>query len=155
MPIEYLDGPRFRRALVAGANWVRYRREHLNHINVFPVPDGDTGTNMALSLLATVEGVEAVASRSLADVAAAAAESSVLGAKGNSGVIMAHWFIGLSRAFGGVERAGIAAVGEALASAADTVCAAIRIASGRYRHHGHAGRGTVRRRPCDDRNGNR
>ena len=125
MPIEYLDGVRFRRALVAGANWVRYRREHLNHINVFPVPDGDTGTNLALSLLATVEGVEAVASRSLADVTAAAAESSVLGAKGNSGVIMAHWFIGLSRAFGGVERAGIAAVGEALASAADTVCAAI------------------------------
>ena len=53
MPIEYLDGRRFRNVVVAGADWVRHTREHINHINVFPVPDGDTGTNMALSLSAT------------------------------------------------------------------------------------------------------
>ena len=125
MPIEYLDGARFRRAVIAGADWVRRRREHLNRINVFPVPDGDTGTNMALSLLATAEGARTAAAGSLGEVAAAAAEASVLGAKGNSGVIMAHWFIGLELAFRGVERVGARRLGAGFESAAESVRGAI------------------------------
>ena len=50
--IGYVDGPRFRRSLLAAADWVAAGRDELNRLNVFPVPDGDTGTNMCLTLRA-------------------------------------------------------------------------------------------------------
>jgi DegV family protein with EDD domain len=114
MAIEYLDGGRYREIVVAGADWVRQTREHLNRINVFPVPDGDTGTNLALSLSATAAAVRGRDERSLADVALRAAEASILNAKGNSGTIMAHWFLGMSNAFQGQARTPVAAIGVAL-----------------------------------------
>jgi uncharacterized protein len=55
MRIEYLDGIRLRRALVAGCDFVQQRRAELNRINVFPVPDGDTGTNLALTASAIAD----------------------------------------------------------------------------------------------------
>ncbi|HEY3279277.1 MAG TPA: hypothetical protein VGJ83_02095 [Gemmatimonadales bacterium] len=48
--IGYVDGPRFRRSVLAAADWVAAGRDELNRLNVFPVPDGDTGTNMCLTL---------------------------------------------------------------------------------------------------------
>ena len=50
MKIGYIDGPRLRRALIAGCQWAQQQREELNRINVFPVPDGDTGTNLYLTV---------------------------------------------------------------------------------------------------------
>ena len=94
-PIQHLEGRNFREAIVAGADWVRHTREHINRINVFPVHDRDTGTNMALSLSATASAVRAVDEPHLGEVSRVAAEACILGAKGNSGVIMAHWFLGL------------------------------------------------------------
>jgi len=125
MPIEYLDGRRFRNVVVAGADWVRHTREHINHINVFPVPDGDTGTNMALSLSATAAAVRAVDDRHLGEVSRRAAEASILGAKGNSGVIMAHWFLGLADSFANRHRLAAVDVGSALKAAAESVYGAI------------------------------
>ena len=125
MPIEYLDGRRFSQVVVAGADWVRHTREHINRINVFPVADGDTGTNMALSLSATAASIRGLEERSLGAVAKQAAEASILGAKGNSGVIMAHWFLGLSQAFGSRPRAGAGDVASAMSSATDAVYQAI------------------------------
>ncbi len=55
--IAYLDGSRLRRSLLAAADWVDAAREELNRINVFPVPDGDTGTNFGLTLRAVAESV--------------------------------------------------------------------------------------------------
>ena len=57
MGIEYVDGRRFRRAVVAGAEWVLHTRETLNRLNVFPVPDGDTGTNMVLTMQAAYDEI--------------------------------------------------------------------------------------------------
>ena len=125
MPIEYLDGRRYRQIVVAGADWVRQTREHLNRINVFPVADGDTGTNMALSLSATAAALRADQNRDLSDVAARAAEACILNAKGNSGTIMAHWFLGLANAFDGQERAPVAQVTTALERATAEVYAGI------------------------------
>jgi DAK2 domain fusion protein YloV len=104
MAIAHLDGRRFRQAVVAGADWVRHRREYINRINVFPVADGDTGTNLALSLSATAAAVRDVEDDHLGRVASLAAEACTLGAKGNSGVIFAHWFLGMSAAIGERER---------------------------------------------------
>ncbi|MCP5155374.1 MAG: DegV family EDD domain-containing protein [Ectothiorhodospiraceae bacterium] len=125
MPIEYLDGRRFRRVVIAGADWVRHRREQIDRINVFPVADGDTGTNMALSLAATATAVRRSDARSLAEVADEAAQASILGAKGNSGVILAHWFVGLARALRGRERAGVEEISQCLEAAARSVHAAL------------------------------
>ncbi len=125
VPIQYLDGRHFRQAIVAGADWVRHTREHINRINVFPVPDGDTGTNMALSLSATAAAVRAVDEPHLGEVSRLAAEASILGAKGNSGVIMAHWFLGLANSFSKESRLAVAEVAPALKAASDTVYSAV------------------------------
>jgi dihydroxyacetone kinase-like predicted kinase len=53
--ILYCDGDRFRKALVASASWLSENSETLNRLNVFPVPDGDTGTNMSLTLISAVD----------------------------------------------------------------------------------------------------
>ncbi len=125
VPIQYLDGRYFRQAIVAGADWVRHTREHINRINVFPVPDGDTGTNMALSLSATAAAVRALDEPNLGEVSRLAAEASILGAKGNSGVIMAHWFLGLANSFSEASRLTLAEVAPALKAASDCVYSAV------------------------------
>lgn len=125
MPIDYLDGQGFRQLVVSGADWVRHTREQINKINVFPVPDGDTGTNMALSLSATAAAVRASEERHLGEISRRAAEASILGAKGNSGVIMAHWFLGLADAFSDAERLPANGVAPAFMAASDTVYQAV------------------------------
>ena len=72
--IQHLDGQNFRMAIVAGADRVRHTREHINRINVFPVPDGDTATNMVLSLSATASAVRARDEPHLGEVSRLAAE---------------------------------------------------------------------------------
>lgn len=121
MGIEYVDGRRYARAVVAGADWVLHTRESLDRINVFPVPDGDTGTNMALSLNAAAAAVRASGERHLGRVARQVAEASILGAKGNSGLILAHWFLGVSRSVGGQARIEARGLADALHSGATAV----------------------------------
>ena len=75
--ISYVDGARLRRAILAGVQHVTGDREELDRINVFPVPDGDTGTNLALSLAAIADAVRPLESRSLTRVADTAAEASM------------------------------------------------------------------------------
>lgn len=116
-----MDGRRYARAVIAGADWVLHTRESLNRINVFPVPDGDTGTNMALTLNATASAVRASGERHLGRVARTVAEASILGAKGNSGLILAHWFLGVSRSVGEQARIGARGLAEALHTGAADV----------------------------------
>ena len=125
MGIRYVDGKRFRRAVVAGAEWVRHMRGHLNKINVFPVPDGDTGTNMALSLSATAEAAKKSDDGDLSKASQDIAEASILGAKGNSGLIMAHWFLGFSKSLGKKARIGAEDLAHAFTHATTQVYDAI------------------------------
>lgn len=94
--IGYLDGPRLARGFHAAADWVAAGREELNRINVFPVPDGDTGTNFSLTLRAVADALRALGDASLPDTASTAARAAVLGARGNSGMMLAHFLIGFS-----------------------------------------------------------
>lgn len=94
--MQYLDGKRLKRAVKAGYIRLDENRERLNAINVFPVADGDTGTNMALTLRAAVAGAEAAKSNSLQDVANSIAIYSLRGARGNSGVILSQYFKGIA-----------------------------------------------------------
>ncbi|HJS48590.1 MAG TPA: DAK2 domain-containing protein, partial [Gemmatimonadales bacterium] len=92
--IAYLDGPRLARTLTAASDWVAAGREELNRINVFPVPDGDTGTNFTLTLLSVADGLRAVGDAPLGETARTAARAAVLGARGNSGMLLAHFLLG-------------------------------------------------------------
>lgn len=121
MRIQYLDGPRLRRALVAGCDFVQARRAELNRINVFPVPDGDTGTNLALTASAIADRLRPLRSRSLAVVAGEAADAAILGARGNCGMILSHFLLGFSDGIGGRDRVHAREFTSALAHAVEHV----------------------------------
>lgn len=103
MQIEHLDGVALRAMIQAAASWLDVNKEGVDALNVFPVPDGDTGTNMYLTLLAAAREVEKVRDSSAGRVAEAAAQGSLMGARGNSGVILSQLFRGFSKAVGNHE----------------------------------------------------
>lgn len=102
--ITYLDGTRLYRAIVAGIRQVISKQEYLNNINVFPVPDRDTGTNMALTLNAILEGTYSHHSAHIHELLGAVADCALNGARGNSGAILAQFFQGLSEGAKTVDR---------------------------------------------------
>lgn len=105
LKIKYLDGLRLKRSIIAGCNFVINKKDHLNTINVFPVPDGDTGTNMASTLKNIAETVEHQEDPAIENMAGVLADSALMGARGNSGVILAQFFQGLQEGLRGVRRA--------------------------------------------------
>ena len=94
--ISYLDAPRLLRALSAGIGHLFQRREYLNSINVFPVPDGDTGTNMAFSFKVIQDAVRHSQGLPIKQLMIRVANASIDGSRGNSGAIMAQYFHGFS-----------------------------------------------------------
>jgi len=104
MQIRYLDGPRLRWSLIAACDYAQGYREELNRINVFPVPDGDTGTNLALTVRAIADHLRAGDARGVAEVAHEAAQAAVLGARGNCGMILSHFLLGFADDLSGLER---------------------------------------------------
>jgi uncharacterized protein len=98
--IAYLDGPRLARSLLAAADWVAAGRDELNRINVFPVPDGDTGTNFTLTLRAVADALRGLGEATLPETGRVMARAGVLGARGNSGMMLAHFLLGFTEAIG-------------------------------------------------------
>ena len=96
MAVTHLDGRGFHRFLAAGTSFLRTYRGVLNDLNVFPVPDGDTGSNMFLTAKAALREARTARAEPLAAVAAAAAKGSLLGARGNSGVILSQMLRGFA-----------------------------------------------------------
>ena len=99
--IQSLDGQRFSQAVIAASQRVLEVQERLNRINVFPVPDGDTGTNMALTLKAVAQQAIAAQSDHLGQVCVELAETALLNSRGNSGAVLAQFFQGTADAFQG------------------------------------------------------
>src|SRR5579872_4028924 len=97
-PVTRCDGAMFADFLVAGTYFLRKYRGVINDLNVFPVPDGDTGTNMFFTVRNAMIAACAVRSGKLSEVAAAAAQGSLMGARGNSGVIISQMFRGFAHA---------------------------------------------------------
>jgi uncharacterized protein len=96
----YLDGAQLRGALVSACDYVQAQRAELNRINVFPVPDGDTGTNLALTASSIADHLRHGTDPSAGVVARAAAEGAVLGARGNCGMILSHFLLGFADGVG-------------------------------------------------------
>ena len=95
--ITRCDGVLFRRALFGSHSWLTENRDKVNELNVFPVPDGDTGTNMLLTLEAACEEINEEDDSNLGDVTGKVAHGALMGARGNSGVILSQVLRGFSQ----------------------------------------------------------
>ena len=93
-----MDGALLKQALLGSLAWLGAHQEEINRLNVFPVPDGDTGTNMLLTLQSAVEDIRASPAAEVSKIARIAAHGSLMGARGNSGVILSQIFRGFASA---------------------------------------------------------
>jgi DegV family protein with EDD domain len=123
--IGYLDGRRLSRAVVAGAHFVAERAEVLNKINVFPVPDGDTGTNLTSTLEKIAAGIARTRQRHVGEMSRILADEAVGGARGNSGAILAQFFCGFSEGLPDRPRVSTGGFGAAVVRAAESAYNAI------------------------------
>ena len=98
--ITRCDGVLFRRSLLGSLTWLTANRDKVNQLNVFPVPDGDTGTNMLLTLESAIEEMGPDENSDLSQVAATVAHGALMGARGNSGVILSQVLRGFSQGVG-------------------------------------------------------
>ncbi len=119
MRIAYLDGPRLRRSLLAGCEYIQRQRRELNRINVFPVPDGDTGTNLSLTVQAIADHLRKNRDREFHAVAHEVAQAAVLGARGNAGMMLSHFLLGFAAHTRGKARICPREFGTALHAGAD------------------------------------
>jgi DegV family protein with EDD domain len=117
--ISYVDGPRLSRSLFAASDWVAAGREEINRINVFPVPDGDTGTNFSLTLRSVADVLRALGDAPLPETAKAMARGAVLGARGNSGMMLAHFLLGFADAIGDRTTANAVDIARAIHTGSD------------------------------------
>jgi DAK2 domain fusion protein YloV len=111
--------------MVAGAKALELKKHDVDALNVFPVPDGDTGTNMFLTIQSAARDSEKVASQAISDVAAAASMGSLMGARGNSGVILSQLLRGIAKGFEGLATANSLQVAQALQAGVDTAYKAV------------------------------
>jgi uncharacterized protein len=95
--ISVFDGQDLKKAMQAGATWLEEHREIINALNVFPVPDGDTGSNMSATMQAAMKGIAQSEETSAGLIAAKLAHGALLGARGNSGVILSQTLRGLAQ----------------------------------------------------------
>ena len=114
-------------AIAVAAKALDARKDEINRLNVFPVPDGDTGTNMSLTLAMVVENLAALPiGASVAEKRRAITSGALMGARGNSGVITSQILRGLCEGFEGHEAFDIDAIGDAFAKAVEVAFNAVR-----------------------------
>ena len=114
------DGQAYKRLVEAGLTWLRANQEMVNALNVFPVPDGDTGTNMVLTMQSAYDEIADSGHHKVGDMAAAVSQGALMGARGNSGVILSQIWRGISRGLEGAEVLTGENFARALTSASET-----------------------------------
>jgi uncharacterized protein len=115
-----MDGQSLKRLVEAGLTWLRTNQQTVNALNVFPVPDGDTGTNMVLTMQSAYNEISSLGHRGVDDMAAAVSQGALMGARGNSGVILSQLWRGFSRGLPGKEGLDGPGLVKAFAEARDT-----------------------------------
>ena len=98
-----LDGQKLKELVVASLTWLRTNQQIVNSLNVFPVPDGDTGTNMLLTMQAAYEEIAESGENNIGKMAHAIAQGALIGARGNSGVILSQLWRGFARAMDNIQ----------------------------------------------------
>ncbi|MDR1550902.1 MAG: DAK2 domain-containing protein [Hungatella sp.] len=97
MGMKFIDAKMLQKAFLAGAKGLEAKKEWINELNVFPVPDGDTGTNMTMTIMAAAKEVAAIENPTMESLAKAISSGSLRGARGNSGVILSQLFRGFTK----------------------------------------------------------
>src|SRR5512141_2343984 len=115
-----IKGQSLKRLVEAGLTWLRTNQQTVNALNVFPVPDGDTGTNMVLTMQAAWNEIKDMGTYNLSEMAAAVSKGALMGARGNSGVILSQLWRGFARGVHGKEILDGPTVVKAFGDARDT-----------------------------------
>ena len=125
MQSNKIDAGTFSKMFLAGAKRLESNKEIINELNVFPVPDGDTGTNMSLTIMSAVGEVEAITDMNMATVSKAVSSGSLRGARGNSGVILSQLFRGFTKVIKDKEELDKEIFTQALQKAVETAYKAV------------------------------
>ena len=112
--VDIIDGALFQRMVIHGSASISVQKQAINDLNVFPVPDGDTGTNMSMTIGTAVTELRKAAPATLTQAADLTASALLRGARGNSGVILSLLFRGISKGLKGMETADAAAFAAAM-----------------------------------------
>ena len=120
-----ISGQKFRQMLVAGANALEANKKLVDEMNVFPVPDGDTGTNMSLTVNSAVKEVIKAESQAAGNIAKALSSGALRGARGNSGVIVSQLFHGLAKGLKGCEEINAITFATAMENGVETAYKAV------------------------------
>ena len=115
----------FKEALISASNFLEINKEHVNDLNVFPVPDGDTGTNMSKTIKSAVKQVLASDARELGALAGEMSRGALMGARGNSGVILSQLFRGFAEGLKGQEKLTVPVLAQAMKSASEMTYLAV------------------------------
>jgi len=125
LSLEFVEGIDLVRSVKAGTIKLEHNKDSVDRLNVFPVPDGDTGINMYLTLVSAVKEAEKCQNESVGRVAKALSKGSLMGARGNSGVILSQIFRGIARVLENKNRASAADLARALKAGSDTAYEAV------------------------------
>jgi DAK2 domain fusion protein YloV len=125
LSLEFVEGIDLVRSIKAGCIKLEHNKDRVDQLNVFPVPDGDTGTNMYLTLMSAVKEGEKNQDQALGKVAKAISKGALMGARGNSGVILSQIFRGIARELEGKEKAGSMDLARAFKNGSDTAYEAV------------------------------
>lgn len=125
MATRTIDASMLTKMFLAGASSIEAKKEFINELNVFPVPDGDTGTNMSLTIMAAAKEVAALHSPDMETLAKAISSGSLRGARGNSGVILSQLFRGFTKAIKETKEIDVLTLAKACDKAKDTAYKAV------------------------------
>ena len=125
MEITTINAELFARMFLAGANNLEAKKEWINELNVFPVPDGDTGTNMSMTIMSAAKEVAGIENPTMASLAKAISSGSLRGARGNSGVILSQLFRGFTKVIAEYDELNVQIVSDAFQKATETAYKAV------------------------------
>ena len=125
MSLQVIDAGLMQKAFLAGAKGLEAKKEWINELNVFPVPDGDTGTNMTMTIMAAAKEVASMEGPTIDGLAKAISSGSLRGARGNSGVILSQLFRGFSKEIKGHETIDVDVLAASFNRAAETAYKAV------------------------------
>lgn len=125
MNLQVIDAALMQKAFLAGAKSLERKKEWINELNVFPVPDGDTGTNMTMTIMTAAREVAALEQPTMESLAKAISSGSLRGARGNSGVILSQLFRGFTKEIRGAREVDVALLASAFGRATETAYKAV------------------------------
>ena len=125
MEITTINAEALAKAFLAGAKNLEAKKEWINELNVFPVPDGDTGTNMSMTIMSAAKEVAAMAEPDMKSLAKAISSGSLRGARGNSGVILSQLFRGFTKVIAEYDESDVQVLSDAFEKAVETAYKAV------------------------------